>query len=172
MIRALLKRKLCQFGARYDYDTSYLAGATDADLSGVLKLVLARPFLYHRGQLPAPVWRAAHLRATVAADCGPCLKLAAAMAEEEGISKATIAAVLRGKTGNADLDLAIAYAEAVIGNDAVLMDRIEDVRRRFGEAGLVALAAAVVSGGFYPLLKRGLGYGMACAPVLRELEQA
>ena len=170
MIRLLLKRAFARFGARHGYDTGYLARLADADLSATLKLAMARSFLEHRGPLPRPVWRAAQLRAVLHADCGPCLALAASLAKEEGMGRATIAAILRGTVETEDMRLAVDYADAVLSDAPGLGDIVTAVRSHYGDAGLAALSIAVVSGGFYPLFKRGLGEGASCRAVLRELE--
>lgn len=170
MIRALFRRQVARFGRRYRYDTTYVARIVDTDLAAAVKLAMAGPFLDHRGKLPRHVWRAAHLRAVRAADCGPCLELAVAMAREEGMERATVAAILRGDPPGEDMALAVRYADAVLANDPSLPECIDAVEAQYGHGGLVALSIAVVAGGFYPLFKRGLGKGAACSPVLRKLE--
>ena len=170
MIRSLLKRAFARFGARHGYDTGYLQRLAGNDLSATVKLVMARNFLEHRGPLPRPVWRAAQFRAVLHADCGPCLALAASLAAGEGMDRTTIAAILRGTVEKEDLRLAADYADAVLSDSPGLGDIVTAVRNRHGENGLAALSIAVVSGGFYPLFKRGLGEGASCRAVLRELE--
>ncbi|MDO6962871.1 carboxymuconolactone decarboxylase family protein [Rhizobium alvei] len=170
MIKWLVGRNLRAFSNRYDYDTGYMHEVLEVDAGAILKLALARSFLGHAGTLPAAVWHAARLRATLAADCGPCLALAVKMAEEDGMTKNTIAAILKGNVVDPDLQLAIVYADAVVANRPEYLASIQEVRERFGMAGLNGLSIAVVAGMFYPLYKRGLGHATTCLPVLMALE--
>jgi hypothetical protein len=41
----------------------------------------------------------------------------------------------------------------------------EEVRRRWGETGLAAIALSMVGGRMYPTLKYALGHGLTCSQV-------
>ena len=56
-----------------------------------------------------------------------------------------------------------------IGVGVNLPEIVAEVRTLFGERAATGLAAAVVAGQFYPLLKRGMGHNAACEPVLTRL---
>lgn len=174
MIAALLKCTFRSFGRRYDYDTAYLQALVDTDTSGALKLALASPFTGHRFGLAAEPYFAARITAARQTDCGSCLRLAIQMACEEGVMPAAIDAMLGDGARTAPPDMALArhYAEAVLANDPGLHEIIGACEARWGKAGLAGLAAATVSGAFYPLLKRGLGHGDSCEPVLSWLAAA
>jgi len=170
MIRKFLKRQIRKFGAKYDYDTGYMDEVCDHDPFALVKLAMARGFLEHRGPLSPAAWHTARLRSAREADCGPCLELAVKIAEEEGLDRGTIISILRGTVADPDLARIAAYTDAVLANVPDQTDHVETMRARYGTAGLNALSAAIVAGQFYPLYKRGLGHGISCIPVLRELE--
>lgn len=170
MLRALLKTVFAAFGRRYDYDTRYMREIADLDVAGALRLAMISPFTTYRFGLPAEVYHAAKVVAVRHADCGPCLRLAVRMAAEEGVSSQHLAALLAGSPDVPErMALAARYAEAVAGNLPKQLDLVEECRSHWGDRGVAGLAAAVVSGMVYPTLKRGMGYGAACAPVLAEL---
>lgn len=171
MIATWLKRELRKFSRRYDYDTSYMEGMVEADPVGGFKLALASRYLGHRFGLPAGPYFAAKITAVKAADCGSCLKLAIRMAEEAHVGRDHVVALVAGSPDELPHDMALAarYARAVIDNGPELMEIIDECRNRWGERGLAGLATAVVSGFFYPTLKRGLGHGNFCEPVIAWL---
>jgi hypothetical protein len=171
MIPAILKKQFAGFGDRYGYDTTYLQEVADLDAGGALKLGLVSKFTSHQFGLPASVYFAAKVTAAKWADCGSCLRLAIAMAVEAGVRRDDLAAMLVGPAEEVPADMALAarYAQATIDNAPELAGIIEDCETRWGRRGLAGLAAATVSGLFYPLFKRGLGYGNVCEPVIAEL---
>ena len=171
MIGRTLKRSFARFGSRYGYDTSYLQELVDTDRNGALKLALASSFTRHRFGLPAAPYFAARIVATRHADCGSCLKLAIDMAAEAGVPLQDIRRLLVGPEEETPIEMRLAarYARAVSENDPALPELIEECIRCWGKRGIAGLAAAVTGGQFYPLLKRGLGQGSACTPVLAWL---
>ena len=172
MIAALLKRQFAKFERRYKYDAAYLCEIADLDAIGALKLGLATGFTGHRFGVPKEAYFAAKITGAEWADCGSCLNLAIAMAVEADIPRESIAALLVGPAANAPEAMALArrYARAVIENDPCLPEVLEACERRWGRRGVAGLASATVSGLFFPLLKRGLGYGNACEPIYRDLQ--
>ena len=171
MIARILKKQVAGFGDRYGYDAGDLKELVDIDLIGAVKLLLAGAFIRHRFGLPAAPWFAARITAARRADCGTCLKLAIDMAVEAGVPLAAIRRLLlgSGKESPPDMQLAARYARAVLDNDPGLPATIEACARRWGKRGLAGLAAAVTAGQFYPVLKRGLGHGSSCTPVMAWL---
>ena len=171
MMRAFLKSQFGKFGRRYDYDTTYLKEVADLDLGGAMKLGMVAPFTDHRFGLAKEPYFAAKVTAAKWADCGSCLRLAIAMAVEAGVKRSDLVAMLTGEGETPDeMALAARYAQAVIDNAPELADIIADCESRWGRQGLAGLSAATVSGVFYPLIKRGLGYGNVCEPVLSQLK--
>lgn len=171
MLKAYLKRQVAAFSRRYDYDTTYLRALADSDTKGLFKLGLATGFTQHRFGLPASAYYAAKVTATRHASCGACLRLVVNMAEEAGVPRGALVALLTGE-GRVDADMRFAadYATAVLANDPALVEMMPRARARWGERGVAGLAAATVSGMFYPILKRGLGHGNACEPVIAMLK--
>ena len=174
MIARILKGSFARFGSRYGYDASYLQELVDTDRNGALRLALASSFTRHRFRLPPAPYFAAKIVATRHADCGACLKLAIDMAVEAGVPLPDIRRLLIDSAGEAppEMRLAARYAHAVAEHDPALPGIIEECTRRWGKRGLAGLAAAVTGGHFIPLLKRGLGQGSACTPVLAWLRTA
>jgi len=170
MLTSFLQSRLADFSKRYDYDTTYLQELAEADAGGLMKLALALGFTQHRFGLPAAVYFAAKVMATRHADCGSCVRLVVRMAEEAGVASSALIALLTGE-GPTDPDMRFAadYARAVLTNDPALPEMVTKARAQWGERGMAGLAAATVSGMFYPLLKRGLGHGNACEPVIAML---
>lgn len=173
MIGTYLKRQFARFGTRYAYDTRYMVDLVDTDQRGALKLVFASFFTQHRFGLPSAPYYAAKVVATRHADCGSCLRLAIDMAVEHGVSLASLRLILSDEDVAAPADLALAarYARAVLDNAADLPSIIDQCVGRWGRGGVAGLAAAVTSGQFYPIFKRGLGHGNACMPVMAWLDQ-
>ncbi len=171
MLAMLLKRAFRKFGGRYGYDTSYLTELADNDTTGAFRLALVSPFTGHRFGLDAAPYFAARITAARQTDCGSCLRLTIAMAREAGVPMRDIRAMLLdgAETARRDMALARHYAEAVLANDPALPTILGACEARWGTTGVAGLAAATVSGSFYPLLKRGLGHGNACEPVLAWL---
>lgn len=171
MLALLLKRAFGKFGGRYGYDTGYLAELADTDATGALKVALVSFFTDHRFGLEAAPYFAAKITAARQTDCGSCLKLTIAMAREAGVPMRNIRAMLMDGAETAPRDMALArhYAEAVLANDPALLNILAACEARWGKRGVAGLAAATVSGSFYPLLKRGLGHGNSCEPVMAWL---
>lgn len=172
MLKAFLKRQLDRFGRRWDYDVGYMRDLVDLDTGGAVRLGLVSGFTDHRFGLDARSYFGAKVIATRAADCGSCLRLVIGMATAAGVPAGAIAAMLTHEAGVPDdMALAARYARAVLENDPALPTIIEACTRKWGRQGVAGLAAAVVSGSFYPVLKRGLGHGNACEPVLAWLRE-
>jgi hypothetical protein len=170
MLAALLNRRFAKFESHYGYDTAYMRELAEIDAVGALKLGFAKAFTSHRFGLPANVYFAAKVTGTKWADCGSCLRLVIDMAVEAGVPRLALAALLTG-SGEVPPDMALAarYASAVIRNDPELPEIIAQCEENWGRNGVAGLAAATVSGLFYPLFKRGMGYGNACEPIVAQL---
>lgn len=171
MLKRYLRHESARFAGRYDYDTAYLDEIIDVDPRGAFKLGLVSFFTEHRFGIPAKVYYAAKVTAAWRTDCGSCLRLVIAMAEEAGVARKDIATLLVGAEAEKDdaMSLAARYAEAMLSNDPQMQDLVEAARDCWGPSAPAGLAAATVSGVFYPLLKRGLGHGNACEPVIALL---
>ncbi|MEX0345663.1 MAG: hypothetical protein AB3N20_12115 [Rhizobiaceae bacterium] len=170
MITWWLKRKFDEMGREYDYDVSYMHELAEADPAALRKFALAMPFFTQPPRASAHACWAAKLRSCKHADCGPCLRLVIDMARRFGTEDQTIREILIGTPVDHDAALGQAYADAVLGNSPELPELINKIESRWGKKGLASMSAAVMSGQFFPVFKRGFGHGMACEPVLKELE--
>ncbi|QDZ02129.1 hypothetical protein FQ775_18045 [Nitratireductor mangrovi] len=172
MMKALLKRMIARFERQYGYDATYMRELVDEDTAGGFKLMLATLFLSHDFGAPKALYYAAKVRSTMRADCGPCLRLAIAMAEEAGISRERLLPVVGYGRPDPDMALAIKLADAVAENAPELTEISAEAKARFGARAAAGLAAATLAGQFYPLLKRGMGHAATCEPVVQALVAA
>ena len=75
--------------------------------------------------------------------------------------------MLASRPDDLPTDLANVYrfAEEVVKASVAEGAYREEVRRRYGEPGLVELAMAIAACRVFPVTKRGLGYAVSCAAV-------
>lgn len=170
MITWWLKRKFDEMGREYDYDVSYMRELAEADPGALRKFALAMPFFTQQPKASRNACWAAKLRSCKHADCGPCLRLVIDMARRLGVEDQTIREILIGIPTDGDAALGQAYADAVLDNSPDLPELISKIEAKWGKKGLASMSAAVLSGQFFPVFKRGFGHGIACEPVLKELE--
>ncbi len=170
MITWWLKRKFDAMGREYDYDVSYMHKLADADPGALQKFALAMPFFTQPPKASKKACWAAKLRSSKHADCGPCLRLVIDMARRFGMEDQTIHEILIGTPSDHDAALGQAYADAVLDNSPELPELISKIEAKWGKKGLASMSAAVMSGQFFPVFKRGFGHGIACEPVQKELE--
>jgi alkylhydroperoxidase family enzyme len=163
MVRSLLHRTIRGFERRYDYDATYMHEILDASLPAFLKLLLAQAMNAHRDAVPMDALFAARIAAVRFEDCGPCAQLVVNMAREAGVAPATLRAmVARDSTAlTNDARLGLALADAVLAH-APCDDVRDEIRRRWGEAGLITLAYAIAATRIYPTMKRALGHAHTC----------
>lgn len=140
----------------------------NASTPATFKFFLTQPMARHRDGVPKDAVYGTQFAAALSEDCGPCVQLGVDMALKEGFPRDKIEAMLRGDPDRAGVDAALGYRYgwAVATNASDVLEQVEQVRKRFGERGLVTLAFVVVSIRTYPALKRGLGHGAACTRVL------
>ena len=167
MIKAFLKRGARRFGARFNYDVSYMQHVTEVSAEAGLRLSALQVFAGYRGPPSARnVVAGAALASTLDGDCGPCLQLVADIAQASRVPREQIALCLRGQPEDAgDTGLGFRFALAAIADSDTLEALRAEIAGRYGEAAVVAAAFAASSGRVYPVLKRGLGYGAVCAKV-------
>ncbi len=170
MLTAFLKRKIAAVGREYDYDVSYMHELASVDARAFRRFVFAMPFFSQPAKAPERAFWAAKLRSTMHADCGSCLRLVITMARQSGMETTLIRDILTGNSTDADAALGADYADAVVNNSPDLAEVISKIRKMYGKRGLASMAAAVCSGQFFPVFKRGFGHGNACEPILRQLE--
>lgn len=167
MIRAFLKKGFRQFGARYDYDTSYMNHIADTSTSAGLRMALLPFYSQYRGPKEAlNVWVGAMLASTLDGDCGPCGQLTVDMALEAGVPADQLALCLQSQAQSAgDLGLGFRFSQAAILDAPDLAPLREEIAERFGAEAVTAASFAASSGRIYPVLKRGLGFGHTCSRI-------
>ncbi|MEM9620373.1 MAG: hypothetical protein AAF993_01905 [Pseudomonadota bacterium] len=164
VIGLAIKYAISKFAKRYDYNVDYLH-AMEASAPGSLwRYALTAPLAQRRTTVPPQAYFAAKLIAARQQDCGPCVQLVINMAREAGVNEQTLLDVLAEDDGllSEDALLAVQFSRGVLAGVAD-PDVAAAVTRRWGQGALVDLSLAVAFGGFYPVLKRGLGYAQSCS---------
>jgi hypothetical protein len=172
MIKAFCRKIARRFGLRYDYDAGYMEAIAEESPAAFFKIGLMMPFTNERFGLPPAPYFAARFIAARHADCGYCAMLVIRMAEVAGVSTTELASIARPGPADDAMRLAADFATAVLDQSADLDALAVQVVARFGENGRMGLAAAIASGQFFPLLKRGLGYSTSCALLPAEFRGA
>ncbi|TAJ70997.1 MAG: hypothetical protein EPO51_15930 [Phenylobacterium sp.] len=167
MLKILLSRWLDKFEKTFDYDASYMRHVLRASPASLLKFSLGSQAA-DRKAAPMEALFAAGLVGTLSEDCGPCVQVGVDIATANGMDPAIIRAVIAG-----DLDamgetasLAYRFAQASLARDMEACDPLRDeIVRRWGDKGLVAIGLMLTQARMYPTLKYALGYGKACSRV-------
>jgi len=169
MLKALLHRSIAAKVERpFGYDAGYLHAMIDADLVSALKFSVVTG-LVNREAAPAEALAAAGLVGTLVEDCGPCTQISVDLALAAGARPPAIRAILAGDAVAMGPDAALGYrfARAVLARDLEAGEAARDeIVRRWGQKGLIALSLALTSARMYPTLKYALGYGKACSKVI------
>lgn len=164
MFKWLVKRQLEGFAKKWGYDTGYVREIVDdAGLGAVMPLQALQKLGSYR-KAPLDAYYGAALTAGKDADCGPCLQLGVKMAEAAGVKPRIIKAVLEQDYANCSKEalLGIELALATIARDGSGEEVRAEILRRWGRAGLVSLAYAIVGAQAYPTFKYAIGHGHTC----------
>lgn len=166
VLKWFLRRKVSEFERAYDYDMGYARQMLEANPSALIALHRVGALSAYRGPLSASAQAGVKLVAALHEDCGPCLQLGITMALRAGVPQATIVAVLcREPTGDADTDLVVTFARAVLQKRAEESDLREQVLARYGQDGVTAVAFSVTGTRMYPMIKAILGHAH-CYPAV------
>ena len=168
MLKWLVKKQLDGFAGRWGYDTGYVREIVDeAGVGAVMPLQALGKLGAYRKNVPLETYYGAALTAGKAADCGPCLQLGVAMAEDAGVSAPTIRAILESDYSKLSKEtlLGVELALGTIARDASGDEARGEILRRWGRKGLVSLAYAIVGAQAYPTFKYAIGHGRACMRV-------
>jgi hypothetical protein len=168
MLKAIFSRGLDRFERTWGYDASYMRALLNASISGFFKFGLATGMV-DRKAAPAAALAAAGIIGTLAEDCGPCVQICTDMAAAAGVKPEVLRAILAGdEPGMGEAaGLAWRFARASLARDMATADPLRDeIVRRWGEAGLAAIALQLTTARMYPTLKYALGYGKACSKVV------
>ena len=164
MFRWFVKKQLEKFGNRWGYDTGYMQEIVDEAGVGAVMPMQGLQKLGSYRRAPIDAYYAAALTSGKAADCGPCLQLGVRMAEAEGVSPQLIRAILERDYAKCSKEalLGMELASATIARDGSGEEARAEILERWGRAGLVSLAYAIVGAQAYPTFKYAIGHGRAC----------
>ena len=167
MKRYIIHRVLDAFARRYNYDASYLKAMYAASPRAFASFSKVAGLARHREAAPLEATEAARLAGTLAEDCGPCVRLVADMARENGMADDQIAAVIAGDIAAMAPDTALGYrfARAIIARLPDADDLREEVRSRWGDKGVLDLTLGAQMSRTYPMIKAGLGFAQSCGPI-------
>jgi len=168
MLRTLLTRWIDGFERQWGYDASYMRQVLSASPATLLKFSFVTGVV-DRKAAPAEALVAAGLAATLAEDCGPCTQIGVDMAAAGGVRPEVLRAILAGDEPAMGEAAALAwrFARASLTRDMEAADPLRDeIVRRWGEKGLVAISMSLMTGRMYPTLKYALGHGKACSKVV------
>ena len=167
MLKAFLSRQIDKVERLWGYDVSYMRHVLRASTGSFLRFGVV-PGLVDRKAAPGAALAAAGIVGTLAEDCGPCTQIGVDMAAAGGVDPEVLRAILAGDAAAMGDDAALAwrFARASLARDMTTCDPLRDeIVRRWGDRGLVALGMALTTARMYPTLKYALGYGKACSRV-------
>jgi alkylhydroperoxidase family enzyme len=166
MLKTLAHRQIRAQEQAYGVSLAYLHHIAETSLAATAAFALFLPMSRYRRVVPAAAFHVATLVAVRAQDCGTCVQIGVNAARDEGVAAEVVRAVLQDRPDRlpADLGEVYHYAQAVVQqqDDAALREQLRD---RYGDAGLIDLAYALASAQVFPVVKRALGYATACARV-------
>ena len=170
MLKALLGRQIDKMERQFDYDASYMRQMLNVSPATFVKFGFVTQ-LVDRKAAPAEALAAAGIVGPLAEDCGPCTQISTDMATAGGGKPQGLKAILAGDEaamGEA-ASLGWRFARASLVRDMEAADPLRDeIVRRWGEKGLLAVALALTTARMYPTLKYALGHGKACSRVTVE----
>lgn len=167
MLKAWLSRWIDGFEETWNYDAGYMRFVLNAAPKSLFKFAFVTA-LVDRKAVPLEALAAAGVVGTVAEDCGPCTQIGVDMALAQGMDPQVLRAILAGDEAGMGETAALAwrFARASLARDMEACDPLrEEIVRRWGEKGLVAIALQLTTSRMYPTLKYALGYGKACSKV-------
>ncbi|MES2341773.1 MAG: hypothetical protein V4597_08850 [Pseudomonadota bacterium] len=167
MLRTLLKGQIDKMERTWGYDAAYMRFVLNASPPSFLKFGFVSRMVDYRAA-PAEALAAAGIAGTLIEDCGPCTQISVDMAAAGGVKPAVLRAILAGDEAAMGETAALAwrFANASLARDMEACDPLRDeIVRRWGDKGLVAIGLALTTARMYPTLKYALGYGKACSRV-------
>lgn len=174
MLRAFFRAYITRMEKDYDYDAGYMRDVLAVSPWTFLKFAVITTVVPRRGA-PAAAVAAAGLVGALAEDCGPCTQISVEIATRSGVKPAVLRAILAGDEAAMGEAAALAYrfARASLARDMAAADPLRDeIVRRWGQKGLVALALALTTARMYPTMKYAMGHGKTCSRVMVAGEPA
>lgn len=167
MLRALLGRAITRMEKTWSYDAGYMRDILRTSVWTFLKFGMLTAVVPRR-DAPAAALAAAGLVGTLSEDCGPCTQIGIDMAVKSGVRPETLRAILAGDEAAMGDAAALGYrfARASLERRLEEADALRDeVVRRWGQKGLVALALALTTARMYPTMKYAMGHGRSCSRI-------
>jgi hypothetical protein len=168
MIRWFLNRRLTAFEKQFDYDISYMRELLAIDVGAFWRFSRILGVSSYRKDVPLETSFAASIAAALSEDCGPCTQLVVTMAERQGVSPATLRAILADDRNamTPEAALGLRFAQAVLSRSLAEADTLRtEIVKRWGRRALVSLAFVISAARVCPTVKYALGYGRACTQV-------
>nr|AIA16881.1 Unknown Function [uncultured bacterium] len=163
MLKTFIKSQLKKFGAKYDYDTSYIAEMLDVSLGLFMNYNKFVKVAGYRKKSPKDIYYVARIAALKVADCGPCLQLTVNFAKEAGVQNSILEAAVRNPEQlNPEQLLSYDFGYAVASNADNHDVLSEEFEKKFGKEILMEVSFAVATAIVYPTLKRGLRHAKSC----------
>jgi AhpD family alkylhydroperoxidase len=164
-----LLTKLLQWGEKQIGGVSmdYAYHLRDVEPSRLWRFTLIKAVEGNRKHTPADAYHAAGMAAAMIEDCGPCVQIHVNLALNDGVDAEVLRSLAARKVDKVPPHVALAfrYGEAI--GQGVMADEMRDeIRKLWGEKGLIELAFTIATARFYPGLKRGLGYAHTCERVI------
>ena len=170
MLRTFLKAGIDKLEKTWGYDASYMRHVLKHSPRSLLRFVIATG-MPDRRAAPKEALAAAGIVGVLAEDCGPCVQISVDMAAASGVDSGVLRAILAGDEAGMGETAALAwrFARASLARDMEAADPLRDeIVRRWGQKGLVAIALSLTTARMYPTLKYALGHGKACSRVVVE----
>jgi hypothetical protein len=174
MLRTILKAGIDKTEKTWGYDAGYMRVVLKHSPWSLARFSLVSG-MSDRKAAPGEALAAAGIAATLAEDCGPCVQIGVDMAAAGGVAPQVLRAILAGDEAAMGEAAALAwrFARASLARDMAEADPLRDeIVRRWGEKGLVAISMSLTTARLYPTLKYALGYGKACSRIVVAGEPA
>ena len=164
-----LLTKLLKWGEKQlgGVSMDYAYHLRDVEPSRLWRFTMIKAVEGNRKHTPADAYHAAGMAAAMVEDCGPCVQIHVNLALKDHVDADVLRALAARKLDKVPPHVALAfrYGEAV--GQGVMADEMRDeIRKLWGEKGLIELAFMIATARFYPGLKRGLGYAHTCERVV------
>ena len=163
MIKRILHAMIRKFEREFGYDASYSHQIIDVSTSAGIRS-FGLPMITQMKGPDTSLWAGAGLASVLDGECGPCAQLVVDQAIQSGVPSEFLVACLRRDFPNAGtVGLGFRFAEAVISSDLSTADALRsEIESNHGKEALIAASYATAGHRTYPILKRALGFGIAC----------
>lgn len=139
----------------------------DVEPSRLWRFALIKTVEGNRKHTPADAYHAAGMAAAMVEDCGPCVQIHVNLALKDGVSADVLRMLAARKLDTVPPHVALAFKYGDAVSQGVMADEMRDeIRKLWGEKGLIELAFTIATARFYPAVKRGMGYAHTCERVV------